>query len=318
MTKLLTIAIPTYNRYLELDKQLSWLAAAIRGFESECEVLVSDNCSSDRTPEIVQKWQQKLANVSFKANRHPQNIGLMPNLAFCIQQTQTEYLWMVGDDDDIRPEAISYVINSLRSSQNLSLLNLNSRFLDLRTGDVTYDKYFEEGNDELIDDGHKVIERYLETEQYAGLAFMTAQVYRTTSVKCALKVWKASLKNLEGQLFWTAFCALQGRIKFSKDVFITYNFGTNDIVKPKVWFQMRYRDLPKVYYRLMQVGYSKSLCRKLIAKQFQIKQNSRVLIGIVRRNPLFGIRTMASYGKLVAIVTWQKNFSRASGLSNLN
>jgi hypothetical protein len=46
MNKLLTIAIPTYNRADLLDKQLTWLSQGIKGFESECEILVSDNCLS--------------------------------------------------------------------------------------------------------------------------------------------------------------------------------------------------------------------------------------------------------------------------------
>ncbi len=49
MHKLLTIAIPTYNRAELLDKQLAWLAQAIQGFESDCEIFVSDNCSTDHT-----------------------------------------------------------------------------------------------------------------------------------------------------------------------------------------------------------------------------------------------------------------------------
>ncbi|MCC5625684.1 glycosyltransferase family 2 protein, partial [Nostoc sp. CHAB 5715] len=39
MNKLLTIAIPTFNRASLLDKQLAWLAQAIKGFEDDCEIL---------------------------------------------------------------------------------------------------------------------------------------------------------------------------------------------------------------------------------------------------------------------------------------
>jgi len=57
MNKLLTIAIPTYNRADLLDKQLTWLSQAIKGFETECEILVSDNCSTDHTQSIINKWR---------------------------------------------------------------------------------------------------------------------------------------------------------------------------------------------------------------------------------------------------------------------
>lgn len=308
MNKLLTIAIPTYNRCTELDKQLQWLSEAIQGYETECHILVSDNCSMDGTPDVIKNWQTRLKNISFQVNRHSRNIGLMPNLAFCIQQAKSDYLWIVGDDDDIKKEALAYVIESLKTSNNLSLLNLNTRFRDVRSGEITYEKYFEDSNNELLDDGQRIIEKYLEKEKYAGLAFMTAQVYRTTAIKCALQVWKTSLNNLEGQLFWTAFCALQGRVKFSQEVFVTYNFGTNDIVKPKVWFRMRYRDLPKVYFKLMKVGYCRNLCQKLIAKQFKIKHDFRILLGIIRRYPAFGVRTMASYYKLLLTTAFQEAF----------
>ena len=57
MNALLTIAVPTYNRAELLNKQLAWLAKSIKGYESECEIIISDNCSEDNTQEIVKKWQ---------------------------------------------------------------------------------------------------------------------------------------------------------------------------------------------------------------------------------------------------------------------
>ena len=48
MNKLLTLAIPTYNRAELLDKQLTWLAQAIIGIESDCEIFVSDNVQVTR------------------------------------------------------------------------------------------------------------------------------------------------------------------------------------------------------------------------------------------------------------------------------
>jgi Glycosyl transferase family 2 len=53
MDILLSIVIPTYNRAVELDRQLGWLAQEIKGYEQECEVFISDNCSTDQTPESL-------------------------------------------------------------------------------------------------------------------------------------------------------------------------------------------------------------------------------------------------------------------------
>lgn len=52
--RLLTISIPTYNRALLLNDQLAWFAGAVKGNEELCELIVSDNASSDATREVVE------------------------------------------------------------------------------------------------------------------------------------------------------------------------------------------------------------------------------------------------------------------------
>jgi abequosyltransferase len=42
MNKLLSIVIPTFNRAHLLEQQLAWLSTVIQGFESECEIIISD------------------------------------------------------------------------------------------------------------------------------------------------------------------------------------------------------------------------------------------------------------------------------------
>ncbi len=125
MNKLLTIAIPTYNRANLLDKQLTWLAQAIKGFEDECEILVSDNCSTDNTQEVIQKWQATLNNITFKSNKNLKNLGVVKNIMYCLKSTTTKYVWTIGDDDPIQDRAIAYVISKLRQHEDLSLLFLN-------------------------------------------------------------------------------------------------------------------------------------------------------------------------------------------------
>ncbi|OBQ16117.1 glycosyltransferase family 2 protein [Anabaena sp. AL93] len=115
MNKLLTIAIPTYNRAELLDKQLTWLSQAIQGFESECEILVSDNCSTDHTQSIISKWQNILTNITFKSNKNPENIGVMRNIFHCLSSATTKYVWTIGDDDPIQERAVAYVMDKIKN-----------------------------------------------------------------------------------------------------------------------------------------------------------------------------------------------------------
>ena len=62
MSKLLTISIPTYNRAQMLDRQLKWLAFELMGYEDDCEIIISDNCSPDNTEEILEMWKAALSH----------------------------------------------------------------------------------------------------------------------------------------------------------------------------------------------------------------------------------------------------------------
>lgn len=306
MDKLLTIAIPTYNRAELLDKQLAWLAQAIKGFESDCEIFVSDNCSTDNTQEVIEKWQQALSNTTLKYNRNSKNIGLMRNFAYCLQAATSKYVWGIADDDTIQQKTLSYVVQNLKDHPDLSLLILNCSIRSTSTGEIVADRIFEIENEEVRTDGKAVIEHFLATDRI--LALMSGTIYRTEAVKPALQKWSSSLDNVEGQIYWTAFCAAQGSVKVAKETYFEYASPMFFKTEPKIWFMRHYIDLPKIYPKLIEIGYGKRFCRQLILKHFIEKNNWRVVIGAIRRWPLLAMRTMISYFSLVGLSAWEVNY----------
>src|SRR5688572_17739060 len=101
MSKLLTVAIPTFNRARKLERQLAWLCRSLVGVESQCEVLISDNASTDATPALCADLVAELSKrgVNVRINRNDQNVGPLPNIARCIELAQSRFCWVVGDDD---------------------------------------------------------------------------------------------------------------------------------------------------------------------------------------------------------------------------
>jgi abequosyltransferase len=307
MNKLLTIAIPTFNRAKFLEQQLAWLSTAIKGFESECEIIISDNCSTDNTNEIIKKWQQVFRNTKFKSNINNKNIGVMSNIAYCINAATSKYVWVIGDDDPIQERTLAYVLNNLNRYHDLALLILNFSWLYVPKNEVVIQRCFSIENEDITSDGKALFERCLE-ENFAGLAFMTAQVYLTAVAQEALQKWSSSVKNRESQVYWTGFCAVNGSVKVTKDVYLQYACGMNSIPEPKIWFQMRYSDLPAVYVKLMEIGYSRKFCRKLILNHFA-QTNWKVILGAFRRWPCMTINTMIPYLNLVGVSAWKNHFS---------
>jgi glycosyltransferase involved in cell wall biosynthesis len=109
--KILTIGVPTYNRSFLLDKFHELLLVAIKGFESEIEIIVSDNCSTDNTMEICAKWERLFCSkTTYKYTRNLENIGAIRNITSLIDNACGKYFMFIGDDDQLYAEGLCEII----------------------------------------------------------------------------------------------------------------------------------------------------------------------------------------------------------------
>lgn len=303
MNKLLTIAIPTFNRATLLEQQLSWLHKAIKGFESECEIIISDNCSTDNTQEVVEKWQPIFNKTLFRAYRNPENIGLMRNITLCIEMATSEYIWTVGDDDPIQERTLGYVITTLNKNPDLSLMFINCYGRDRITDRIIVERWFNSDNDEPITNGKVALQRYLK-ESFGGVLFMTATVYKTKLVQRALQQWPSSHINLAAQAYWTSFCAVSGSVIVTQDTYLECTMHASSLEKDPKWsIMMRYVYIPEVYVKLLEIGYSPKFCWQMILQNLTTKNDWRIFLGALRRWPILAINIMISYLSLVKIST---------------
>ncbi len=295
---LLTIAIPSFNRAALLEKQLAWLCREVQSFATECEILISDNCSTDHTAAIITKWQEKYPSFNWRVNRNPKNIGVMRNISFCLQNAVSEYVWVIGDDDDIKPGTLGYVLHSLKQDPKLTLLTLNYSMFDVATNTLTKPARFSLDQDKAMR-GWMADSDRLGYPVVLGLGFMSAQVYRTRTVRQAIDSWPNSLSNLEVQIYWGAFCAAQGSSKVTKDVYVKYNCGDNTLSKPRNWFKCYYCDAPAVYLNMLKLGYSKRFMRDLLIKMFFNQNEFKAIIKGSLKWPALGLRVLQSLGLLL-------------------
>ena len=259
MPRLLTVAIPSYNRAQKLDRQLTWLDRNLSGFEHEIDVILSDNASPDDTPAVCQKWKDRFAarGVECRVNRNPQNVGPLPNIARCIELAQTRFTWVIGDDDDLPDGTLAWVIEQLRTDPDLASIVMNFRSV----GKTVYDRCFRFETDQL-GPGRQIMSECLR-QAYFGLAFMTAQVYRTQYVQAALKAWPEGRTNYDYQVFLTAFAGLQGRALATAATHVQYVTGDNVYEKNKRVGMILYADSLDVFLHLHRIGYPGALCRSL-------------------------------------------------------
>ena len=102
----LTITIPTYNRSEALSKTVRQLLPQLT---QECNLLIVDNASE--TPAIAVLGELLLAwpDVNIQIHRNRYNVGMCGNFMRCFELCDTEWLWILGDDDIPCPDAIKKI-----------------------------------------------------------------------------------------------------------------------------------------------------------------------------------------------------------------
>lgn len=112
---LLSIAIPTFNRAKYLDRCLSFIHSQLKGKQLPVEVIVSDNCSTDNTFQIIEKY--RLKNQDIKYYKNDQNYGMDFNILQCYTKSAGKYVVAFSDDDIFLIGSIEKIIKIIQSGE---------------------------------------------------------------------------------------------------------------------------------------------------------------------------------------------------------
>ena len=121
---ILSICIPTYNRPVEFKRLLGILAGQISGQDNSIEVVIRDD-SSDNQLKIVENLlgAQKVLYQYF----HGEKIGLDLANLFLLEKARGDYVWWVGDDNEILDGSLERIMNVLKNIEGVSFMWINFR-----------------------------------------------------------------------------------------------------------------------------------------------------------------------------------------------
>lgn len=105
---LLSIAIPTYNREVCLKFLLESICSQVTETQARrLEVVVFDNCSTDQTKQVVERFLPGRSYLAYVRNER--NIGADNNFVKAFFAARGKYLWIIGDDELLFDGAIPWV-----------------------------------------------------------------------------------------------------------------------------------------------------------------------------------------------------------------
>jgi glycosyltransferase involved in cell wall biosynthesis len=117
----LSVCVSTYNRKQWLTLNIENFIRVSQKTNTDVELVVCDNCSDEPIDDIIKKY----AGInSIRIYRNSANIGMLNNLAQTTSYANGDYIWLIGDDDIIHPDALEDILAVIRA-ENPTLINLN-------------------------------------------------------------------------------------------------------------------------------------------------------------------------------------------------
>jgi len=143
----ISILIPTYNRASTLNDQLSYLIDLLKSTNSR--IIISDNCSTDNTRDVVSKWKKKYDNITYFIQ--DENVGYDRNVFKCMSLVVSDYFWLLGDSTIITEAEFNEISRILNSDlPNAILINAYNKIKKINS------RYYNDANSILYDLGWNI------------------------------------------------------------------------------------------------------------------------------------------------------------------
>jgi abequosyltransferase len=148
---ILSICIATYNRGNFIGDTLESILSQM---DERVEIVVVDGASPDNTPQVLAPLLERHRNLRYY--REATNSGVDCDYDKAVAYASGDYCWLMPDDDLVMPGAISRVLNGIKQSYELIVVNSEiwnadfSKSLDTRMLKISLDKAYDIGEGEKV------------------------------------------------------------------------------------------------------------------------------------------------------------------------
>jgi glycosyltransferase involved in cell wall biosynthesis len=164
----LTVAIPTFNRNAILRANLERLVPQL---DADCRLLILDNCSptpvADTISDILRESRAPVTLV-----RHRVNIGGNANVLRTFELCESDWIWVLGDDDAPHPDAVATIKRNITEHPTSRFFNYSTELFARSRTTVT------RGPVELID----------RAESFSNTLFLSTDVFDARVIQAQLRV----------------------------------------------------------------------------------------------------------------------------------
>lgn len=155
---LFSIVIPVYNVETYLDECLHSILSQAIEFKGECEVLLIDDGSTDRSGKICDEYLEKYPEIIRVF--HNTNHGLLWTRRFGFKQVQGDYVINCDSDDLLENEALERLNSVVKKYKYPDIVIYNHNSYDGKNKTIAFKDIFTTGQDCVVEK-EAVLKEYL-------------------------------------------------------------------------------------------------------------------------------------------------------------
>lgn len=203
---ILSICIPIYNRLPYLQKMLERFIEDKSLFDSQIELIISDNCSKDDLKSVVDDFSNRGLRLNYY--RQQENGGPDNNFLFCFGKATGKYCWLLGSDDIPVRGFLKFLISKLDNNDDYGLVFLrqgkpNKWYRIVKTDVIST---------EVIEDNQKML-----CDVNIYITFMSSNIFRTEFVR------QIDLKKYMGTNLIQVPLYIKSCLSSDRNLMINYN-----------------------------------------------------------------------------------------------
>lgn len=130
---LVTVCMTTYNHELYIEESI---LSVINQDYPNLQIIISDDCSTDKTYEILKRYQQLYPQI-IEIQRHSPNVGVAKNVSSLYPPIKGQYICWLSGDDVYLPQKISKQV-TLMSNNRDCILSFHAIDVINNTGEFLY------------------------------------------------------------------------------------------------------------------------------------------------------------------------------------
>ena len=212
--KLVSICIPTYNSEFYLEETLN--SILVQSYQN-IEIIIGDNCSSDKTIKIIENYAKKDFRISYYKNEF--NIGYSINCNKLISKSNGDYICIFHSDDIYHNTIIEKQVNFLNKRDEISGVFTYYNRINEFGNIIDKNKYHIQSKEQVVivnlDEFIKIV------LLKGGSCFCCPTSMIRKEVYSILNCYDESLKYIEDQDMW-ARILLNGTLAILNERLIDY------------------------------------------------------------------------------------------------